>query len=105
MNIQDIKERMAQLPTMMGLEEEKFIIETIMMIDPKSLNIDVQNLSDVMSDLLVSRSTSFYDITGTDKAFFNSFAKWLLDISTLFENPRKAEFVDLARIYSTFPDK
>ena len=104
-SIVEIKEEINKLPTMMGLEKEKLIIEKIMSIDKKKVIDEIDLFFEITDDLLISRSTSFYNMSESDKPFFISFSEWLRDIATLANETTKDGLVDLARIYSTFPEQ
>lgn len=103
MKLHEIKSKIELSPTMMGLAEEKRIINDIMKNTPEDIKANVEIFSEIMSNLLISRSTSFYEIATSDEDFFCVFSEWLLDLARFFEGPRHEEFTDLSRIYSTSP--
>lgn len=105
MNLIKIKEFLATMPTMMDLKDEKQIYQRIMDAESEINNHNISLLSEIINDLQISRSSSFYEITDSDKPFFLTFSNWLKDLAGKFSGPRIDEFVYLARIYSEFPKK
>jgi hypothetical protein len=103
MNLYEIAEKMHSLPTMMGLTEEKKIIAELMKLDMESIVGDWDLFSSIIADMLVSRSTSFYEIRENDKLFFIDFSQRLNALSVLVESPMKDELLDYSRIYALFP--
>jgi hypothetical protein len=104
MNLVEIKQLLSEKPTMMDLADEKLIIKELMKVDEDL----VENLSlflEIMDELLVSRSVSFYDLKNTDKPFFYSFSEWIEKISDRFEGGKRERIKDFARIYRRFPEK
>jgi hypothetical protein len=101
--LNELKEALSKKPTMMGLSGEKGVIVELMKMGSNEILQEPQIFSEIMWDLLISRSTSFYAISDQDAAFFMAFSKWLKDMSDLVSGPRKEEMKDLARIYSLSP--
>ena len=75
-----------------------------MQIPERDVVSHVDILSSIMGDLLISRSTSYYEINQESKPQLLNFSRWLSHLSTLVGSPRKEELEDYARIYGQFPD-